>query len=231
MNVSAGLKIQQAISFAVAGLAASSMPAPLERDAVRDEALRKMAAVAGERGWRMATLRDVAGPEADLLFPGGPVEMVESWSDLCDRDMLSAMLSCEEKRLSQRVKQALLLRLPVDRAMRTGARSGFGVLAAPCAGGALRRSMLRTVNAIWQAAQDDSSGVTYVTKRLTLGSVYAATLLFWLARGQNEADMARFVEHRLAGVLRIGKLKTRLLGVFMRPEPSSVHTATSAEAA
>lgn len=78
-------KMEQALSLAVAGLAAGIMPAPMERDADRDAALRKLASVAGERGWSMATLRSVAGPDADLLFPAGVVEMVEAWSDLCDR--------------------------------------------------------------------------------------------------------------------------------------------------
>ncbi|MFT9215853.1 MAG: rpsU-divergently transcribed protein [Acetobacter malorum] len=205
-------KVEQAISLAVAGLATGSMPAPIERDAVRDDALRKLAAVAGERGWSVPVLRDVAGPQADLLFPGGAVEMVEAWSDLCDREMVATMLETTEPRLSQRVRQALLLRLPVDQAMRAGARTGFATLATPCARGALRRSLMRTINAIWQAAQDDSSGMTYVTKRLTLGAVYGTTLLYWLARGQNEAALAAFIDRRLTGVLRLGKLRARFSG-------------------
>ena len=221
-----GSKVQQAISFAVAGLATGSMPFPLERDPVRDEALRKLAAVAGDRGWSIAVLRDVAGPDADLLFPGGPVEMVETWSDVCDRDMITAMLETDEPRLSQRVKQAILLRLPTDTAMRMGARTGFGVLAGPCARGALRRSLLRTVNAIWQAAQDDSSGVTYVTKRMTLSMVYGATLLYWLSRGRDDAALAAFVERRLADVLRLGKVKARLSGAA--PTPRAAETSASA---
>lgn len=214
-------RVEQAVSLAVAGLATGSMPFPVERDAVRDTALRKLAAVAGQRGWSVQVLRDVAGPEADLLFPGGPVEMVEAWSDLCDREMVVVMQETAEPRLSQRVRQALLLRLPVDQAMRAGARSGFATLATPCARGALRRSMMRTVNAIWQAAQDESSGMTYVTKRLTLGAVYGATLLYWLARGQDEAALAAFIDRRLAGVLRLGQLRARLSGrkVPVRPAP------------
>lgn len=214
MNVTAGQKVQQAIAFAVAGFAAGSMPAPLEHDPIRDAALRKIAPVAGQRGWSLSVLRDVAGPDADLLFPGGAVEMVEAWSDLCDREMVAAILSSEEPRLSQRVKQALMVRLPANDAMRSGARAGFGVLAAPCAGGAMRRTLLRTVNAIWHAAQDESSGVTYLTKRVTLSGIYTAALLFWLARGKSGDAMEAFIDRRLAGVLRFGKFKAQLLGRF-----------------
>lgn len=207
-------RVRQAIAFAVAGLATGSMPAPLEHSPMRDEALRKLAAVAGQRGWSLAVLRDVAGPNADLLFSGGAVELVEAWSDLCDRDMVAALAETDEPRLSQRVKLALLLRLPPDTAMRAGARAGFGVLAAPCARGALRRALLRTINAIWHGAQDHSSGITYLTKRLTLGSIYSAALLYWLARGENEAAMEKFIERRLAGVLRFGRFKAHVLGRF-----------------
>lgn len=220
-------RVEQAVSLAVAGLATGSMPAPIARDSVRDEAVRKLAAVAGERGWSLAVLREVAGPEADLFFPGGPAEMVEYWSDLCDREMGAAMLGTIEPRLSQRVRQALLLRLPADRAMRAATRSGLAVLATPCARGGLRRSLMRTVNAFWQAAQDESEGLTYVTKRLTLGGVYGATLLFWLARGQDEAAMAAFVDRRLAGVLRLGKWRARLSGRSASPRPASAHSATA----
>ncbi|GAN69417.1 ubiquinone biosynthesis protein COQ9 [Acetobacter orleanensis] len=215
-------RVEQAISLAVAGLATGSMPHPIQRDAVRDAALHKLAAVAGERGWSVPVLRDVAGPEADLFFPGGAVEMVEAWSDLCDREMVMAMQDTAEPRLSQRVRQAILLRLPTDSAMRMGARSGFATLATPCARGALRRSLMRTINAIWQAAEDESSGMTYVTKRLTLGAVYGATLLYWLARGQNEAALAAFVDRRLAGVLRLGKLRARLSGRRPATSPAPV---------
>ncbi|MGF1276845.1 rpsU-divergently transcribed protein [Acetobacter pasteurianus] len=213
MSTGAG-KISQAISLAVATLAAGIMPAPLERDPARDEILRKMAVVAGEQGWGKNVLLQVAGPDADLLFPGGSAELVEAWFDLCDRDMLEAMWDTEEaSRLSQRVRQALLYRLPVDEAIRSATRKGLSVLLAPCEGKALRRSMMRTINAIWQAAQDDSSGLTYVTKRLSLGGVYASVLLYWLARGDNEAALAAFVDRRLADVLRIGRIKSRMGGL------------------
>ncbi|ASL40613.1 MULTISPECIES: rpsU-divergently transcribed protein [Acetobacter] len=212
MSTGAG-KISQAISLAVATLAAGIMPAPLERDPARDEILRKMAAVAGERGWGMDVLLQVAGPDADLLFPGGSAELVEAWFDLCDRDMLEAMWDTEEARLSQRVRQALLYRLPAEASVRAASRKGLSVLLAPCEGKALRRSMMRTVNAIWQAAQDDSSGLTYMTKRLSLGGIYASVLLYWLARGENEAALAAFVDRRLADVLRFGRIKARMGGL------------------
>ncbi|NSL93306.1 ubiquinone biosynthesis protein COQ9 [Acetobacter syzygii] len=209
-------KLEQALSLAVATLAAGVMPAPMERDADRDQALRKLAAVAGDKGWSMATLRSAAGPDADLLFPAGVVEMVEAWSDLCDRAMVDAMLDTEEPRLSQRVRQAILLRLPPDEPRRAAAAKAMTVFLSIKGQKAFRRAWLRTVNAIWQAAQDDATGLTYVSKRLSLGGLYASVFLYWLARGSDAAGFEAFVDRRLADVLRIGRIKARF-GVSVPP--------------
>lgn len=211
-------KLEQALSLAVATLAAGVMPAPMERDAERDDAVRKLAAVAGECGWSMHTLRAVAGPNADLLFPAGEVDLLEAWSDLCDRSMLEAMQDTLEPRLSLRVRQAILLRLPPNEQRRQAARRGMAVFLSLRGQKAFRRSWVRTVNAIWQAAQDDSTGLTYVSKRLTLGGLYASVFLYWLSRGGDAAGFGAFVDRRLADVLRIGRLKARFGASAVAPE-------------
>ncbi|MFT8674456.1 MAG: rpsU-divergently transcribed protein [Acetobacter sp.] len=205
-------KAEQMVSYAVAALAMGVMPAPLSRDSDRDAALHNLAAVAGQRGWGVDVLRDVAGPHADLLFPGGDVEIVEAWSDLCDRMMLDAMQDVQEPRLSRRVRQAILCRLPADDTRRAAAGKAMAVAFAPHGRAAFRRAWVRTVNALWQAARDDSTGVTYLTKRLSLGHIYAMVFLYWLNRGGDAAAMGAFVDRRLAAVRRIGQWKARLVG-------------------
>ncbi|MBO1325916.1 rpsU-divergently transcribed protein [Acetobacter sp. TBRC 12305] len=205
-------KAEQMVSVAVAALAMGVMPVPLSRDSDRDGALDRLAAVAGQRGWGMDVLRDVAGPQADLLFPGGETEILEAWSDLCDRRMLEAMQETEEPRLSRRVRQAILYRLPADDTRRAAAAKAMAIALTPRGQAAFRRAWLRTVNALWQAARDDSTGVTYLTKRLSLGHIYAMVFLYWLSRGSDGAAMAAFVDRRLAGVARLGRLKARMTG-------------------
>ncbi|QEO18033.1 ubiquinone biosynthesis protein COQ9 [Acetobacter vaccinii] len=203
-------KIEQLLSLAVATVAAGVMPAPMEHDPDRDAALRSLAAVAGQQGWSMEALRAFAGPQADLLFPGGEAELLEAWSDLCDRDMADAMCETDEPRLSGRVRAALLYRLPADEGRRTAAAKGMSLLLTPQGQVVFRRAWMRSVNALWQAAQDDSAGVAYVTKRLTLGNIYALSFLYWLARGQDAAAMAAFVDRQLALVLRFGRFRAKL---------------------
>jgi len=50
--------------------------APPERSAERDAALEALLPNVPFDGWTVTALRRAAGPDADLLFPGGAAEMV-----------------------------------------------------------------------------------------------------------------------------------------------------------
>ncbi|MBB2157155.1 rpsU-divergently transcribed protein [Gluconacetobacter diazotrophicus] len=191
--------------------AACALPGRPERSAARDAALARMGDVAGQRGWGMDVLRDVAGADADLLFPGGPADLVESWFDHADRAMIEAAYGLDEPRLSRRVRAVILLRLDRVTPDRAAVRRALGVLVTPGHGAALARTMVRTVDAIWEAAGDRATGVTRQTKRMTLGTIYAQVLLFWLARGDDRAAVADFLDRRLAAVARFGRLKQRMM--------------------
>jgi ubiquinone biosynthesis protein COQ9 len=70
-----------------------------------------------------------------------------------------------------------------------------------------------TVDAIWHAAGEDLADASRHTKRLMLGAVWGATLLFWLREdGDDDAATLAFLDRRLAGVGRIGRLRARLAG-------------------
>ena len=84
------------------------------------------------------------------------------------------------------------------------------VLALPGNTKAAAVTMARTVDAIWHAAGDRSADFSWYTKRAILASVYSATLLFWLGdRSADGAATLAFLDRRLAGVARIGKLQRR----------------------
>ncbi|MDG6095360.1 rpsU-divergently transcribed protein [Acetobacter sp. AN02] len=187
-----------------------------KRSEARDVALRALARAAGEGAdWSVAVLRQVAGPDADLLFPGGEAEMAEAWADLLDRDMRLRMEVSGETRLSRLVRAAVLARLPDDASVRLAERKALSVLVAHGAAGVVARITARTVNAIWQAAGDEAQGVTWVTKRVSLGSVYTSVFLFWLsARGGDRAAVEQCLDDGLRLVLSFGRLKSRVAGFF-----------------
>ena len=186
-----------------------------ERSDERDAALDAMLAVVPFEGWTEAALCRAAGPDADLLFPGGAVDMVEAYCDLADRRMAGAM---PEGRLPERVRAVIARRLDQGRAQKDAIRRGLAVLAAHP--GTAARCTARTVDAIWHAAGDRSADFSWYSKRAILAGVYGATLLFWLRDGSDDdGETLGFLDRRLAGVGRIGRLRRRAAGLFDRHRP------------
>ena len=179
------------------------MTAP-ERSAERDAALDALVAAQPFPGWTVTGLQQAAGPDADLLFPGGPFDMVESWCDLVDRRMPQAA----GERVPDRMRAAILDRLDMVRPAKEAVRRGLALLATRPATSA--RVTARTVDALWHAAGDRSADWNWYTKRATLAGVYGATLLFWLRDdGDDDAATQAFLDRRLAAVGQIGQLRRR----------------------
>ena len=178
------------------------------RAQARDQAIRALLPLVPERGWTLPALRDAAGPNADLLFPGGPAELVEAYIDLADRDMVTgaAPLLATQK-LSQRVRTLIATRLDQAQPHKEAVRRAAAVLARPSNAAMAARCTARTVDAIWHAAGDTSADFSWYTKRAILAGVYASTLLFWLGRARDQAEAFAFLDRRLAGVARLGRLR------------------------
>jgi ubiquinone biosynthesis protein COQ9 len=187
------------------------MTAPPERSVARDAAIDALLLLVPALGWTVSAVQQAAGPDADLLFPGGPADMVEAYIDLADRRMVEAAApGLAGLRLHQRVRALIAERFAQAAPHRDAVRRAFAVLALPSNLGTSARCTSRTVDAIWHAAGDTSSDFSWYTKRAILGAVYSATLLFWLAdRSEDGLATLAFLDRRLAGVARIGKLRRR----------------------
>src|SRR5271167_4876363 len=174
---------------------------PPERGAERDAAILAMLPNVPFDGWtRRALARglaDIGAPadEADLLFPGGAVALVEAFCDLADRRMTEgvATLDLAGKGLTARVRAVIALRLAQNRPHREAVRRAVSVLAMPMHARQAAGCTIRTVEAIWHAAGDRSADFSWYTKRALLTAVYAATLLYWL----RDAGAERSEERRV----------------------------------
>ncbi len=112
--------------------------------------------------------------------------------------------------MSQRVRAIVALRLEQSRPHRDAVRRALSVLAWPGRAGAAAAITARTVDAIWHAAGDRSADVSWYTKRAILAGVYGTTLLVWLRDSSNDdADTLAFLDRRLAGVAKLGRLRRR----------------------
>ena len=196
----------------------------IERSPERDAAIAAMLPLVPLTGWTVRTLIDAAGPDADLLFSADPGELVEAYIDWADREMEreAALIGLETLRLSERVRAVIALRLHQARPHREAVRRGMGVLALPGNAGIAARTAARTVDSIWHAAGDTAADFSWYTKRAILLGVYGTTLLYWL-RDDSESDerTLAFLDRRLAGVGRIGKLRRRVDDVLERFRPAA----------
>ena len=185
--------------------AVMEFPGPIERSEARDAALLAMIPLVSELGWSVRAIQAAAGPDADLLFPGGAVEMVEAHADLGDRRMEQAADTLAETRITARVRALILLRLEQSEFERDAIRRGLAVLSLPGNRLAALRSVARTVDTIWHAAGDVSADISWYSKRAILTGVYSTTLLFWLRDESGGPATEAFLDRRLAGVARFGR--------------------------
>jgi ubiquinone biosynthesis protein COQ9 len=188
-----------------------------ERSAERDAALDALLPRVARQGWTLATLRDAlveAGGDrldAEVLFPGGAADMVEAFIDLADRRMVAGAGDLAALRTPGRVRALLAERFRQGRDHREAIRRAAGLLALPRNAALAARCTARTVDAIWHAAGDRAADFSWYSKRATLAAVYSATLLFWLRDvAEDDAATLAFLDRRLAGVARVGRLRQRV---------------------
>jgi ubiquinone biosynthesis protein COQ9 len=203
------------------------MITPPERLPERDAAIEAMLPSVPFDGWTKRALRagvaaaGMPADEADLLFPLGTIDMIETFCDLADRNMEAAAADLPAGPLHKRVRAVIALRLEQNRPHKEAIRRAVAILALPRNAGAAAATAARTVDAIWHAAGDRSADFSWYTKRAILTAVYTATILYWL-RDQSLDDEATlaFLDRRLAGIGRTHRLRKRLDALIDRiPRP------------
>lgn len=173
---------------------------------------------AGFDGWTGTSLRMALSAlgrdpaEAALAFPGGPSEMIEAYFTLGDERMVATLHGqMAESGLTARVRAAVIARLSLMDGEKEAVRRAMAWLSLPMNAPRLMKIIARMADSVWFAAGDKSADMSWYSKRASLGVILLATLLCWLS--DNTADSEKtlaFLDRRLAGVARIGKLKSRL---------------------
>jgi ubiquinone biosynthesis protein COQ9 len=194
-----------------------------ERSPERDAAIAAMLPHVPFDGWTIRALRmglaDIGVPadEAELLFPDGTPDMIETFCDWADRGMETeaATLDFAARRLHERVRAVVALRFERNRPHKEAIRRALALLTLPSHVRLAAACTTRTVDAIWHAAGDRSADFSWYTKRAILTAVYGATLLYWLRdSGEDDTATLAFLDRRLAGVGRIGALRRRAQQTF-----------------
>lgn len=199
----------------------SSDPLQAEKD-VLAEAAMSHAAFDGWTGTALAAgARDFgkAAEEAERLFPGGAVEVIDWVDSRATARMLEALAARDLSGLKIREKIALAIRLRLEplTAHREALRRATSVMALPFNAGKSASALYRTVDAMWYGIGDRSTDFNFYTKRALLAGVYGSTVLVWLYdRSEGQSKTWEFLDRRIEDVMRIEKAKASFRDLFAR---------------
>ena len=135
----------------------------------------------------------------------------------------AAACGLDQGPVRKRIGSIIRLRLQQQTPHREAIRRAMALHLLPGRAPNAAAGLWRTVDAIWRVAGDDSTNFNYYSKRALLAAVYCATLLHWLDDASEDCmETWDFMERRIAGTLRIQKMKARAQKAARRlPAPLS----------
>jgi len=197
-----------------------AVAADLTLDEMRRALAPRLADAAAFDGWSAeavayaAKALGVPVATARIAFPGGAMDMIAAWIESIDAAM-AAELTCERignLPVRERIRALVQFRLDALKGREEALRRALAIMAMPQNMGRAARLGWASADAMWRLAGDVAADYNHYTKRATLGSIYAATLLvFANDDSEGKAATAAFLDRRIAGVMRFEKAKARLL--------------------
>jgi len=148
-------------------------------------------------------------------MPKGQPALIDLYIQEVDRG-LEAYFTPERlagMKIREKIRALVWHRFEIMGPAREAVRRALALLAMPQNLPLALRISWRTVDGMWRIAGDTSTDFNHYTKRMTLGAVYASTLLVWLDdQSEGWADTAAFLDRRIDNVMRFEKLKAEWRG-------------------
>jgi ubiquinone biosynthesis protein COQ9 len=186
---------------------------------------RKLALAVGENavfdGWSRAAVDSAAKQlgvdpaHARLAMPKTQAGMIDTYIQEVDRGLEAYFTPerLEALKIREKIRALVWRRLEIMAPAREAVRRALAILAMPQNLPLALRISWRTADWMWRIAGDTSTDFNHYTKRMTLGAVYASTLLAWLDdESEGWADTAAFLDRRIDDVMKIEKLKAQWRG-------------------
>jgi len=194
-------------------------PSPLE------QLRRRLALAVGENavfdGWTRAAVDSAAQQlgidpvQARLAMPKTQAGMIDVYIQEVDRG-LEAYFTAErlaKLKIREKIRALVWRRLEIMGPAREAVRRALAILAMPQNVPLALRISWRTADRMWRIAGDTSTDFNHYTKRMTLGAVYASTLIAWLDdQSEGWADTGAFLDRRIDDVMKIEKFKAEWRG-------------------
>lgn len=198
-------------------------PTPLQL--LREELALSVGENAVFDGWSVKAVETAAAQsgidpaKAKLAFGKDPAVLIEAYVGAIDAAMAEAFPPerIAAMKIRDRITELLWFRFTAMLPAREALRSAISILAMPQ--NALRGAKLgwRSADRIWRLAGDTATDFNHYTKRITLGGVYASTLLVWLDdQSEGLIETRAFLERRIADVMRFEKWKAERRGNDIR---------------
>ena len=186
---------------------------------------RRLALAVGENavfdGWTRQAVDSAAVQlgidpvQARLAFPKTQAAMIDCYIQEVDR-ALEAWFTpkrLQGMKIREKIRSLIWHRLEIMGPAREAVRRGLAILVMPQNVPQALRTGWRTADLMWRIAGDTSTDFNHYTKRMTLGAVYASTLLVWLDdQSEGWQETAAFLDRRIDDVMKIEKLKAEWRG-------------------
>lgn len=196
------------------------MAEPANLDELRVTLAPAIADAAAFDGWSDAAVRDAASlkgisPDAAAFaFSGGAMDMIEAWVRSVDQAMIAAWPA--EKiapfKIRERIRTLVQFRLDAIAGQKEALRRALSIMAMPQNVARSTRLGWSSADAMWRLAGDTATDYNHYTKRLTLGSIYAATLAFYVNdTSEDHAETRAFLDRRIEGIMKFEKVKARVM--------------------
>ena len=194
-------------------------PSPLE------QLRRRLALAVGENavfdGWTRKAVDSAAGQlgidpvQARLAMPKTQAGMIDLYIAEVDR-ALAAWFTPERLegiKIREKIRTLVWRRLEIMGPAREAVRRALAILAMPQNLPLALKASWRSADLMWRIAGDTSTDFNHYTKRMTLGAVYASTLLAWLDDdSEGWTATANFLDRRIDDVMRFEKFKAQWRG-------------------
>ena len=169
-------------------------------------------------GWSETSLRaacqdlSITRQMAALACPRGAIELAIRFHHDGDEAMQVVLQKTDINAMKIREKITFSVRARLDAIRdKEAVRRGATLMALPQHAAEGTGLVWGTCDRIWAAIGDSSADVNWYTKRLTLSSVYSATVLYWLGdNSPNHQDTWTFLDRRIENVMQFEKFKAQV---------------------
>lgn len=196
------------------------MDQPASLDDLRLRLAPGIADAAAFDGWSDVAVRDAAAaagidPDAAVFaFSGGAMQMIKAWVRAVDAAMQAALPADQiaALKIRERIRTLVQFRLDAISHQKEALRRALSIMASPQNAPRTLALGWRSADAMWRLAGDTATDYNHYTKRMTLGSIYAATLAVYVNDSSDDhAETKAFLDRRIEGIMQFEKAKARLL--------------------